>query len=202
MSTGRNLRIEKLSDSNFRDYESLTNCGKHAGCYCAFWHQKWASVADSQKQQQEAPLINRAMVCEKVRGGFHVGVLAYEGEQLVAWISVGPLTDFYWTWKRMIQVGEASKTVAGILCITVADAYRGQGLQAELLRALALYAKSQGWTTLEGYPFDASALEKHKDDVLWPGVAKGFESAGFVRQGPHWLSNPNAERSIFTLAIA
>ncbi len=191
------IRIERLAENNFADFTSLTNCGNHAGCYCAFWHQKWTNMADSQRQQKEAPEINRNIVFEKMRAGFHVGVLAYKEAQLLAWISVGPLTDFYWTWKRVAQVGPAAKDIAGIVCITVAPEFRGKGLQAALLQALVEHGRAQGWTAIEGYPFDASAVEKHQDEVLWPGLTKGYETAGFNRTEAHWLSNPSAERSIF-----
>ncbi|MGK5089095.1 GNAT family N-acetyltransferase [Bdellovibrionota bacterium FG-2] len=122
------IRIEKLTEANFTDYEELTRCGKDGGCYCAFWHQKWASMESWIKREKEAPELNRATVLDRVRSGFHVGVLAYRGEELLGWISVGPLTDFYWTWKRAIAVGEASKNTAGITCITLAPKFRNQGL--------------------------------------------------------------------------
>ncbi|MGK5089094.1 hypothetical protein WDW86_16170 [Bdellovibrionota bacterium FG-2] len=65
-----------------------------------------------------------------------------------------------------------------------------------------VYGKSQGWATIEGYPFDASAVEKHKADVLWPGMTKGFVEAGFERSAPHWLSQADWERSIYRVQVA
>ncbi|NUM87860.1 MAG: hypothetical protein HUU37_01525 [Bdellovibrionales bacterium] len=192
-----NIRIERLSEKNLPDYEKLTSCESGGGCYCSFWHQKWTSMADWEKCKKETPGVNRQIVLEKMRSGFHVGVLAYQGDSLAAWISVGPLIDFYWTWKRAIQVGEAAKSVAGILCFTVAPASRGQGLQSKILEALREYGKSQGWSAIEGYPFDDSALEKQKENAVWPGLAKGFIGAGFTRQGAHWLTGPGWERSIY-----
>jgi len=195
------IRIERLCESNFADYESLTCRQAHGGCYCSFWHQKWASLAEWEKSQKETPERNRQMVFEKMRSGFHVGVLAYQGSDLVAWLSVGPLIDFYWTWKRTIQVGEDAKSIAGITCFTVAPQHRGKGLQAKVLEALKLYGKEQSWKAIEGYPFDESALEKHKQEVIWPGLAKGFAKAGFTRTDPHWLSSPDAERSVYRVGL-
>ncbi|HAZ13100.1 MAG: hypothetical protein A2X86_09925 [Bdellovibrionales bacterium GWA2_49_15] len=195
------ISIERLNEKNFADYETLTSRQAHGGCYCSFWHQKWQSMADWEKCQKETPDINRQMVFEKMRSGFHVGVLAYQGSDLLGWLSVGPLIDFYWTWRRVIQVGEDAKAIAGITCFTIATNFQGKGLQSEILEALKVYGKQQGWKAIEGYPFDESALEKHKKDVIWPGLTKGFEKAGFTRTGPHWLSNPEAERSIFTVEL-
>src|SRR4051812_37311810 len=112
------IRIARLTEKNFADFESLTKCESGGGCYCSFWHQKWSSMADWEKAKKETPELNRQIVFEKMRSGFHVGILAYQDQDLLAWISVGPLTDFNWTWKRSVQVGEAAKSIAGITCFT------------------------------------------------------------------------------------
>jgi len=192
------IRIERLTEQNFKDYESLTSCQTDGGCYCSFWHQKWASMDDWKTRQKEAPLLNRETVLDKVRSGFHPGVLVYKGTDLAAWISVGPLTDFYWTWKRLIQVGEsAAKTTAGITCIAIAEKFRGQGLLPQILSSLKDYGKIQGWTRIEGYPFEESAFKKQGKNVAWPGHVRGFESAGFQKLGAHWLNHPDWERAIY-----
>lgn len=136
-----------------------------------------------------------------MKSNFHVGVLAYMGNELLAWVSVGPLTDTYWFWKRAIQVGEIAKTTAGITCFTLAPAMRGKGLQAEILKELIRYGKEQGWTSIEAYPFEKSAVEKHGAGVLWPGLAKGYLEAGFQNVGPHWLSQPEWERSLLKFEL-
>jgi len=195
------MEIKKLDADNFADFEKLTSQESHGGCYCSFWHQKWASMADWEKCKKETPEYNRNIVFEKVRSGFHAGVLAYEGSELLAWISVGPVTDFYWTWLRTALLGDSAKTTAGILCVAIEKKFRRQGLQVKLLGALKVYGKAAGWTSLEGYPFDPSALEKHGAELAWPGLAPAFEKAGFKRTGVHWLSNPQAERSIYQAAL-
>lgn len=195
------IEIKKLTLDNFGDFETLTKCESGGGCYCSFWHQKWASMADWEKCKKETPEINRGIVYEKVRSGFHVGVLAYEAGNLMAWISVGPLTDFYWTWKRASALENDAKDVAGIVCFTLAEKYRNQGLQKQILEELKSYGRLQGWKAIEGYPFDASALEKHGVDVIWPGHKRGFDAAEFKRTEAHWLSNPQAERSIYRFEL-
>lgn len=196
-----NIRIEQLTEQNFKDYEILTSCESGGGCYCSFWHQKISSMQEWETRKKETPLLNRQVVLDKVKIGFHVGVLVYSENDLIAWISVGPLVDYYWTWKRTIQLGEESKNIAGITCFTVAPKFRGQGLQSKILERLKNYGKEKGWIAIEGYPFDASAIDKHKEHVLWPGLTKGFEEAGFFKIGPHWLNNPEAERSIYKVEL-
>jgi len=195
------IRIERLSEKNFGDFESLTACQPHDGCYCSFWHQKWNSTADWDKCRKETPEFNRKIVFEKMRSGFHVGVLAYQDADLIAWLSVGPLTDFHWTWKRVVQVGESAAAVAGITCFAITPKLQGQGFQSRILEALKLYGVEQGWKAIEGYPFDASAVEKHKQEVSWCGLTKGFTNAGFVRATSHWLSSAETERSIYRVEL-
>ena len=195
------IRLEKLTLDNFKDFETLTCNENEGGCYCSFWHQKWTSRADWDLQCKKAPEKNKETVMQKVESGFHLGALAYESEKLVGWISVGPITDFFWSWKRVAQVGADSATVAGIVCITIHPDFRRQGVQTKILVALKEYGATQGWKRIEGYPFDQSAREKHGAGVLWPGLTEAFVEAGYQRTEPHWLNNSEAERSIFAISI-
>ena len=95
------------------------------------------------------------------------------------------------------MLGTEAKTVACITCITIATAARGQGLQGKLLRSLLEYGKAQGWTAIEGYPFDEEAVVRHKTDLHWPGLVRGFVEAGFEHAGSHWLSQTDCARSIY-----
>jgi GNAT superfamily N-acetyltransferase len=191
------IRLERLSEQNFADFESITRNESGGGCYCSFWHQKWSSRSDWDQQCKDAPEKNRATVLEKVRAGFHVGVLAYKDSKLAAWVSVGPVIDFYWSWRRVGALKEDANKTAGILCIAIVPEFRGQHLQQDLLEALKEYGSTQGWKSIEGYPFDRSAHEKHGEHVRWPGLPKAFEHAGYQRVESHWLNNAEAERSIF-----
>lgn len=194
------MELRTLTKVNFPDFESfepLVKCENGGSCYCAFWHQRWSSADEWERKKKESPLENRDCLLAKVSSGFHVGVLAYIDNKVVAWISVGPLTDFYWTWPRIAQIGPEAKTTAGILCFSVARKSRGQGLQGRIISQLQTYAGKQGWTAVEGYPFDEEALSKNPLDFAWPGFPKPFSEAGFARIGPHWQSQKGEERSIY-----
>ena len=195
------MDIKKLNTDNFADFERLVSRECQEGCYCSFWHQKWDSAADWEKRKTKTPDYNRNLVLKRIRSCFHVGVLVYEAGRLLAWIAAGPGADFYWTFPRVVQLGDEAKTTACILCVIVENKSRRPGLHAELLQALKAYGKIAGWTPLEGYPFDLSAIRKHGVDFLRPGLTPAFEKAGFKCTGPHWLSDPQAERSIFRVAL-
>lgn len=195
------IRLEQLTETNFEAFAAFLNC-QDSGCYCSFWHQKWNSMAEWDQRKAEAPDLNKSCMLDKVRSRFHVGVLAYQGERSVAWISVGPLPDFYWAWRRVAQLGGEAKTVAGILCITRKTDVRDSLPESVLLKALQDYGRQMGWSVIEGYPFDRSALDQHGKAVAWAGFPEDFEAAGYHKIGEHWLSSKDAARSIYRLEIS
>lgn len=197
------LRIERLTATNYSDYEALTRAEANGktGCYCAFWHQRWASMDEWERRQREEPEKNREVMRARVTAGFHVGALAYDGAEPIAWISVSPLSELFWAARRLAQLGEAGLKVAGVPCVNLAAAHRGHGRQVEVLRALADHGRAQGWTALEGYPFDEEAYARHGAKVAWPGSPRGFVDAGFTRVGPHWITHPEWPRSIYRLEL-
>ncbi|MFA6238559.1 MAG: hypothetical protein WC635_14590 [Bacteriovorax sp.] len=190
------LECKPLTEQNFEEFSSFLNC-QDTGCYCSFWHQKISSMDEWDKRKAENPELNKSCVLDKVRSKFHLGVLVYREKKLVAWVSVGPLIDFYWAWKRVVQVGEDAKNIAGITCITRKTDVRDSLPESNILEALKIYGKERGWTSIEGYPFDRSALDKHGKALTWAGFPEDFESANFQRTGEHWLSSAEATRSVY-----
>jgi GNAT superfamily N-acetyltransferase len=197
-----NIRIKQFSDSNIEAYETLTKFGGDDKlCYCSFWHAKWTSMAAYDQAKKERPEKLKSCVIDRMRSNFHVGVIAYINERPGAWISVGPLTDFYWAWRRVAQLGEIAKDTAGIMCFTIAPEFRGMGLQSKILEALKVYGKELGWTAIEAYPFADATIKKHGDALKWPGLVTGYERSGFKLIQDHWLSAPDAQRFIYKLPL-
>ncbi len=194
------LQLQPLAASNFSDYEKLTGCENDGGCFCSFWHQRLPYDVWNRQCKTDLDL-NRETVRSKMKAGFHIGALAYQANELAGWISLAPIPEFFWTWKRVAELGEGSATVAGIVCVTVDPATRGKGTQAEILEAAKGYARERQWTALEGYPFDDTAIERHGKSLHWPGRTLAYEKAGFQRVAPHWLSQPGYERSIFRFEL-
>jgi hypothetical protein len=197
----KEIRLEKLTEENFEVFSEFLN--RHdSGCYCSFWHQKFSSMEEWDKRKAEEPEKNKACLLEKIRSRFHPGVLAYRGDDLVAWVSVGPVIDFYWAWKRVAQLGEGAKTIAAIPCITRAQEFRDSVSEASILKPLIEYGKQQGWTAIEGYPFNRETIDSKGDAITWPGFPEDFAEAGFQRTGEHWLHSPEYARSIYRVNLA
>jgi len=198
--TDDSLELRNLSEKNFEEFSTFLNC-QDSGCYCSFWHQKFSSMDEWHERKKKSPELNKSCMLEKVRSKFHLGVLVYRKNELVAWISVGPFVDFYWAWKRVAQLGDAAKNIAGILCITRKTTARDSLPESELLKYLMPYAKTQGWTSVEGYPFDRAALDKHGSAVAWAGFPEDFQKAGFKRIADHWLNSGDYPRSIYEMQL-
>ena len=197
------ITIERFSDANIEHYEQLTKQGDDGKlCYCSFWHSKWSSMADYDQAKKDHPERLKACVVERMHSHFHVGVIAYADGKPCAWVSVGPLTDFYWAWRRVGQLGDAARTVAAIICITRKTEARDRVTEASLLSALVPYAKQQGWSAIEGYPFDRETLDAKGEAVTWPGFPEDFQKTGFVRSGDHWLNSPEYARSIYRFELS
>ena len=74
--------------------------------------------------------------------------------------------------------------------------------EAALLVTLKDYGKNQGWSAIEGYPFNRETIARLGEAVTWPGFPEDFARAGFSRVGEHWLSSPEHARSIYRLELA
>jgi hypothetical protein len=197
---GLPIRLEQLNEQNFEAYSKFLNA-HDSGCYCSFWHQKFSSMAEWDKRKAEEPDLNKSCMLDKIRSRFHLGVLAYKGDQIVAWVSVGPATDFYWAWRRLSALGDTAKTVAIIPCITRKKELRAELPESELLKALKDYGRTVGWSAIEGYPFDRVAHDKHGHAIAWAGFPEDFERAGYKRVGEHWLHSPEHSRSIYRFEL-
>lgn len=191
------IEIQKLSESNFADYVYVTTLDKEKPCYCSWWHLKPESIEKYDEEKRNNPQKFMDCIKSKLDTGFHVGVLAYENKEPVAWIAIGVLPEFYWAWKRVSSLGEKAQSIAGIMCFNTFPKFRGLQKTKDVLIALENYGRSLGWSAIEGYPFDDSARRAHGSAVLWPGLTEEFVEAGYRRLASHWLSNETAERSIF-----
>jgi GNAT superfamily N-acetyltransferase len=106
-----------------------------------------------------------------------IGVLAYEGTEVVGWAAVAPRNETSFVRSRKIPYVDDLE-VWSVWCIRVRPGYRGQGISHLLLAGAVDYARSQGAPAIEGYPVDNRG-ERVDLTMAYVGTRSLFERAGF-----------------------
>lgn len=120
---------------------------------------------------------NRKALRKLVKTGPAPGVLAYADGKPVGWCAVAPRADYVALERSRVLKPVDDEPVWSISCLFVAKGYRRQGLSAQLIRAAAKFARSQGAKIVEGYP---QVVEGSLPDAfVWTGLESSFVKAGF-----------------------
>lgn len=115
-------------------------------------------------------------VAELMRSG-PIGVLAYDGPEVVGWAAVAPRADTSFARNRKIPHVD-DRDVWSVWCIRVRPGYRGKGISHSLLAGAVDFARSLGAPVIEGYPVDNRG-EKVDLTMAYVGTRGLFEKAGF-----------------------
>jgi GNAT superfamily N-acetyltransferase len=107
------------------------------------------------------------------------GVLAYDGNAVVAWAAVAPRSELPFARSRKIPHVD-DLPVWSCWCIRVRPGYRGKGIAREVLRAAVGYAFTHGAPAVEGYPVDNQG-KKVDLTMAYVGTRGLFESVGFTK---------------------
>src|SRR6476646_2916325 len=147
MAATLDLAIIPLTPDRFGDLAALfEEGGDRRWCCCTYFRVRgrdWTnSTAETNRQELES------------RAGDDppAGLLAYDGDRVVGWVSLGPRP----TYERL----EASRVLApvderptwSIVCFVVARAARGHGVARAMLDEAIQHARAHGATLLEAYP--------------------------------------------------
>ncbi len=167
-----NLAIFPLTADRWADLETLFGVhGAYGNCWCMWFRlssREWEAQAGDQRKQG---------LHELVDGGTPPGLLAYDGEKPVGWISLGPHPDFKRLEKSRLAKPVDDRPVWSVVCFYVEKHYRRQGLTVAMLKAGIDFARQNGATILEGYPVDDSGDKP--DPFVYVGLYDAFVKAGF-----------------------
>ena len=106
-----------------------------------------------------------------------IGVLAYDGDEVVGWAAVAPRAETSFARNRKIpHVDDVA--VWSVWCIRVLPGHRGRGIAHEVVRGAVEFARDSGAPAIEGYPLDNSG-DKVDLTMAYVGTRKLFERAGF-----------------------
>lgn len=178
--------IEPLTPERLDDFVAVLGEGGVGGCWCMYWTtdttQGWRENA-----RGGAQAANKALMRELVVEGPPPGLIAYDGDEPVAWCRVVARSTLPGL-KRSTHFSTDLDIdgVWSLPCFVVRREHRGRGLTAALTTAATALASEQGATILEAYPWDAD--ERQDPASIWTGVASTFRGLGFYevqRKAPH-----------------
>lgn len=166
------LRIEPVTPDRWDDLVTLVGPnGGMAGCWCMWFRQ---SQAEFDAKHGEP---NRRAMRAIVRDGREPGLLAYDGDTPIGWVSVAPRHEFPRVERSRVTGPIDDEPAWSIVCFYIARGHRGQGVGAALLRAAVRHAASKGARLVEGYPVDPT--EKIPNSYAYYGTTSMFRAAGF-----------------------
>jgi GNAT superfamily N-acetyltransferase len=169
------------SDDFFRFFEQVAytdhlEWGRE--CYCCFFH-----VADKAVWEARTGADNRAIAAQMIKDGELRGLLAYDGDMPVGWChydrksALPGLAVFY---PELAAAGDPQETGA-VVCFTVAQGYRGQGIARQLLTAACCELTELGCVVAEAYPLlRDSSVEENYHGTLGMYMSQGFVQTATV----------------------
>ena len=106
-----------------------------------------------------------------------IGVLAYDGNDVVGWAAVARRADTSFARNRKIPHVD-DFDVWSVWCIRVRPGHRRKGISHPLLAGAVEFARAQGAPAIEGYPVDNRG-QRVDLTMAYVGTRALFEKAGF-----------------------
>jgi GNAT superfamily N-acetyltransferase len=168
------LEVHPLTPERFGDLALLfEEGGDPRWCWCMYFRARGRDWSNSTAEGNRAEL--RALTD---RRGIAPGLLGYQGDRVVGWISLGPREDYERLAYSKVLAPVDDAPVWSIVCFVVSRRARGQGVATAMLEAGIAYAREHGATMLEAYPADTGDGRRRAADI-YQGTLAMFERAGF-----------------------
>lgn len=181
-----NLTIEALTPDRFADVATLfEEGGDPKWCWCAYFRVRGVDFSSAAKARHRTVL--QTAVDDGTALGRAPGLVAYDADGPVGWISIGPREDYERLAHSRVLAPVDERPVWSIVCFVVARRARGRGVANTLLDAGIGYARDHGATTIEAYPVEVPEGERISSSDVYRGTLAMFERAGFtVVQRRQW----------------
>ena len=159
-----NLAFHLVTDDRWSDFERLIESkgGPH-DCWCMAWRTNENAKTIAGKAGK------KASIRQRVTDATPIGLLAYSGDEPIAWCSIAPRDTH-----KPLGGDQTLDDVWSVTCFFVKREYRNMGVTHRLLAAAVYFAKVNGAHHVEAYPV---ALDS--PSYRFMGFVPMFESAGF-----------------------
>jgi ribosomal protein S18 acetylase RimI-like enzyme len=142
-------------------------------CWCQFWRMRSKDFGELKVPQLRERLHAQA------RSDDPPGLVAFDRERAVGWVSLGPRSEFERIVRSKVIPTIDHRPVWSIVCFAVSSTARGRGVARALLAGAVAYARERGATGLEAYPVRAQGGEALNPESAFTGTLQMFERAGF-----------------------
>ena len=172
------VEIVALTEARVDDLLAFFDRPDQGFCYCRFWNFE----GSNEDWLARDPDANRQAFLDAARAGELRGTLAVVEGEVVGWIR-DERTDRL---PKLVALGLEEQgpdaRLASLLCFSVAEPRRGQGIAAALLDGALRSLGARGVTEVHAYPRPGPDLEAGQ---VWTGPRPLLESRGFsvVRRG-------------------
>ena len=147
-------------------------------CWCSYFRVRGRDWTNATAEQNRAVLTQATN--DDAGEGRAPGLIAYDGDAAVGWVSVGPREDYERLAFSRTLAPLDDTPVWSIVCFVVGRRSRGHGVANALLEAAIAYGREHGATTLEAYPVDVVAGQRIPSANAYHGTLSMFERAGFT----------------------
>jgi GNAT superfamily N-acetyltransferase len=172
------LRIEPLTPDRWTDFVSLferPGLSVARGCYCMYYRRSGSHARPPGITYSEW---NKRQLKALVDRGVMPGLVGYEKDRALGWISLGPREDYAKLERSPVMKPIDDKPVWSIICFVVDPEARGRGVAEAMLKGAMSWARKRGVRLLEAYPCDKR--KRAHDDSMWFGAKSMFDRAGFT----------------------
>ena len=193
------LNIQPLTPERLPDLASLfEQGGDPKWCWCAYFRIRGFDFSKGGKERHRAAM--EAATDAATNEDRAPGLVAYDRDEAVGWISIGPRKDYERLAYSTVLKPLDDKPVWSIVCFVVGKTARGRGVAKRLLDAGVDYARDHGATLLEAYPVEIHEGERIRAGDVFRGTLSMFEKAGFKvaarRPTPGGAPRPIVRRAI------
>ena len=194
--SGLALEIHAADRDRFADLAALfEQGGDPRWCWCTYFRTRGRDWSNSTAAG------NRAELEHLTQRPLAPGLVAYDGDQAVGWVSLGPREEYERLAYSKILAPIDDKPVWSIVCFVVSRKARRKGVAGALLEAAIEFAREHGATMLEAYPVDTGGGRVPSANVFH-GTLAMFERAGFeIVERRQWNATSPAFRPIVRLSL-
>ena len=194
------LEILPLTPKRLPDLASLfEQGGDPKWCWCAYFRIRAFDFSRGGKARHRSVL--EAATAEGAADGQAPGLVAYEGEGAVGWMSIGPREDYERLAHSRVLSPVDDTPVWSIVCFVVGRRSRGHGVARALLDAGIAYARDRGAGMLEAYPVDVPKGQRIRSGDVYRGTVRMFRAAGFHVAARRQANANSPDRPIVRLAL-